>query len=33
LCGFDDKSDGAAQEMRQRERHYLKQLGLPDIAE
>jgi probable rRNA maturation factor len=33
LCGFDDKSDAAAAEMRARERHYLKQLGLPDIAE
>jgi probable rRNA maturation factor len=33
LCGFDDKSAGAEKEMRQRERHYLKQLGLPDIAE
>jgi probable rRNA maturation factor len=33
LCGFDDKSDSAAAQMRLRERHYLKQLGLPDIAE
>jgi probable rRNA maturation factor len=33
LCGFDDKSDSAATQMRERERHYLKQLGLPDIAE
>ena len=33
LCGYDDKSDEGAREMRQRERHYLKELGLPDIAE
>ena len=33
LCGFDDKSSGAEKKMRARERHYLKQLSLPDIAE
>jgi probable rRNA maturation factor len=33
LCGEDDKSPEAARRMRQRERHYLAQLGLPDIAE
>ncbi len=33
LCGFDDKSNEHAAEMRARERHYLKELGLPDIAE
>ena len=33
LCGHDDKTADAAAAMRQRERHYLKQLGLPDIAE
>jgi probable rRNA maturation factor len=33
LCGYDDKSDEAAAEMRLRERHYLQKLGLPDIAE
>jgi probable rRNA maturation factor len=33
LCGFDDKSEAAALDMRQRERHYLKELKLPDIAE
>lgn len=33
LCGFDDKSAPSAQTMRQRERHYLKTLNLPDIAE
>ncbi len=32
LCGYDDKSAGSANAMRQRERHYLRQLGLPDIA-
>jgi probable rRNA maturation factor len=33
LCGYDDKSDDAARAMRERERHYLRVLGLPDIAE
>lgn len=33
LCGYDDKSDVAEKRMRERERHYLRQLGLPDIAE
>src|SRR6516165_2302600 len=33
LCGYDDKTDAGAQEMRRRERHYLAALGLPDIAE
>ncbi len=32
LCGYDDKTDSAAKEMRNRERHYLQLLGLPDIA-
>ena len=32
LCGYDDKSAGAEKEMRERERHYLKQTGLPDIS-
>jgi probable rRNA maturation factor len=32
LCGFDDKTEAGAAEMRARERHYLQQLGLPDIA-
>jgi probable rRNA maturation factor len=32
LCGYDDHADADAQAMRQRERHYLGQLGLPDIA-
>jgi probable rRNA maturation factor len=33
LCGFDDKSLTNVAAMRQRERHYLELLGLPDIAE
>jgi probable rRNA maturation factor len=33
LCGYDDTSDSAIRRMRDRERHYLKRLGLPDIAE
>ena len=33
LCGFDDTTPAAEREMRARERHYLKQLGLPDIAD
>jgi probable rRNA maturation factor len=32
LCGYDDKSDTGASEMRQKEREYLRQLGLPDIT-
>jgi len=32
LCGSDDNSDRAAAQMRERERHYLRELGLPDIA-
>jgi probable rRNA maturation factor len=32
LCGYDDKTAAGAAEMRQRERHYLRELGLPDIA-
>ncbi len=32
LCGFDDTTDKAAAEMRERERHYLHLLQLPDIA-
>jgi probable rRNA maturation factor len=33
LCGHDDKTEKEAALMRERERHYLKELGLPDIAE
>jgi probable rRNA maturation factor len=32
LCGFDDKTEANAKEMRTRERHYLRETGLPDIA-
>jgi probable rRNA maturation factor len=32
LCGHDDHDPADAGTMRQRERHYLAQLGLPDIA-
>jgi probable rRNA maturation factor len=33
LCGYDDYDDADRAAMRQRERYYLQQLGLPDIAE
>ena len=33
LCGHDDKRPQPAKVMRERERHYLRELGLPDIAE
>jgi len=33
LCGYSDKSPPEEKAMRLRERHYLQQLGLPDIAE
>jgi probable rRNA maturation factor len=33
LCGYDDHDDAGRAAMRERERHYLRQLGLPDIAE
>lgn len=32
LAGYDDTSDEASAEMRQKEREYLKKIGLPDIA-
>jgi len=32
LCGYDDHDDADTRRMRLRERHYLHQLGLPDIA-
>ncbi len=32
LCGLDDASAEGAAAMRARERHYLRRLGLPDIA-
>ncbi len=32
LCGYDDYDDEDREAMRQRERYYLQQLGLPDIS-
>ena len=32
LCGCDDHDEAGAAAMRERERHYLGQLGLPDVA-
>jgi len=32
LCGHDDHDPASAAQMRQRERHYLTALGLPDIS-
>lgn len=32
LCGYDDKTPPAAREMRAKERDYLRQMNLPDIA-
>jgi probable rRNA maturation factor len=32
LCGYDDETPADAAAMHQRERHYLRQLGLPDIV-
>jgi probable rRNA maturation factor len=32
LCGYDDDEPGDAAVLRDRERHYLRQLGLPDIS-
>jgi len=32
LCGHDDQTHAGTAAMRQRERHYLRELGLPDIA-
>lgn len=32
LCGYDDQNEREAQVMRAKERAYLMQLGLPDIA-
>jgi probable rRNA maturation factor len=33
LCGYDDRTDRDAAEMRKKERSYLKRLNLPDIAD
>ncbi|MGE3803441.1 MAG: rRNA maturation RNase YbeY [Gemmataceae bacterium] len=32
LCGHDDLTQAGARKMRERERHYLKLLELPDVA-
>jgi probable rRNA maturation factor len=32
LCGYDDAEPKDAAKMRERERHYLKEMGWPDIA-
>jgi probable rRNA maturation factor len=32
LCGFDDHDEADVRAMREKERHYLTLLGLPDIA-
>ena len=32
LCGYDDHDEAGAAAMRERERRYLGQLGLPDVA-
>jgi probable rRNA maturation factor len=32
LCGFDDKTEANAKEMRARERHYLRAMELPEIS-
>ena len=32
LCGFDDHDEDDVRAIRERERHYLRQLGLPDIT-
>jgi probable rRNA maturation factor len=33
LCGYDDHDDADRRAMRERERHYLSLLSLPDIAD
>jgi len=33
LTGFDDSNPSAAKAMRERERHYLRLLGLPDVTD
>jgi probable rRNA maturation factor len=32
LCGYDDHSEKDAKAMRERERHYLRETGWPDVA-
>jgi probable rRNA maturation factor len=33
LCGYGDKTAAEAAAMRERERHYLREMGLPDIVD
>ena len=33
LCGYDDHDDDEIKKMRERERHYLRTLGYPEIGE
>lgn len=33
LCGYDDTTERAAKEMRERERHHLQKVGLADITD
>jgi probable rRNA maturation factor len=33
LCGYDDHDDDSVARIRERERHYLAKLGLPDITD
>ena len=33
LCGYDDHDEGDAKKMRERERHYLRTLGYPEISD
>jgi probable rRNA maturation factor len=33
LCGYDDHTENDRRQMRQKERHYLKALGFPDVTE
>jgi probable rRNA maturation factor len=32
LCGYDDHDEAGAAAMRERERHYLREMGFPDVA-
>jgi probable rRNA maturation factor len=33
LCGYDDHDEDDIRKMRERERHYLRELGFPDISD
>src|SRR5262245_46571266 len=33
LCGYDDHDEDETKQMRERERHYLRALGYPEIAD